>query len=234
MENMSNEIEIARPPPRAGRPAKKFNASGRYRRFSCITYLNENQLKMCLIRHHEQIRVWAYALHDKDTKEDGTLKEPHFHLVIITYNGCTVSAVRRWFSGFKDENGAITTTAQVCADIYEMYDYLTHDTVQAKLDGKNQYSKDIVQTSDREFFKASLESEYDSITLAAEFLLKGKSIHQCGRIFGRDFILHYNAIKNYLMDILQSEKDEYINNFEDLIFRQTANLLEGKDKNNMK
>lgn len=28
------------------------------------------------------IKTWAYILHDKDTQEDGTLKEPHVHIVL--------------------------------------------------------------------------------------------------------------------------------------------------------
>ena len=148
-----------------------------------------------------QIRAYAYAYHDKDTKEDGTLKQPHFHLIIVTHTTCTLSAVRRWFSGYIDSNGEITTTAQACTDIYEMYDYLTHDTIQAKLDGKYQYDKSIVKSSNDGFFKADLESSYDNITLAAEMLMKGVSIHDCGKKFGRDFILHYGDIRHYIEDL---------------------------------
>lgn len=184
------------------------NTSGRTRKFSCITYLSELQLKLKLLEHSNQIRCYAYAYHDKDTKEDGTLKEPHFHLIIITWNTCTCSSVRRWFSGYIDANGLdITTTAQKCSDPLAQYDYLTHNTPEAKAMGKYQYDKSIVQTNDKDgYFNASEQSEYDNITLAAEMLLKGVSVQDCGKRFGRDFILHYGTIRKYVNDVLRCQK----------------------------
>lgn len=208
---MSNENSTTNIP-RGNRVRVGSNAvSGRSRKFCCITYLNELQIKMRLLQHSNQIRVWAYALHDKDTKEDGTLKEPHYHLIIVTYTTCTVTAIRRWFSGFKDENGKdITTTAQICGDVYYMYDYLTHDTVDCREQGKYLYDKSIIQSNDvcgpSAYFRASEESNYDNITLAAEMLLKGETVQNVAKRFGRDFILHYTTIKSYVNDVLRYEK----------------------------
>lgn len=195
---MSNENSTTNNP--------RLNLSGRSRKFSCITYLDELRLKLKLQEHSNQVRCYAYAYHDKDTKEDGTIKEPHTHLIIITYTTCTVSAIRRWFSGYVDEKGMeITTTAQRCTDVYKMFDYLTHSNAEAKAENKYQYDKSIVRCNDFKYFKASEESEYDNITLAAEMLLRGVSVHDCGRRFGRDFILHYGDIRNYISDV-QYEK----------------------------
>ena len=194
--------------------------SGRSRKFSCITYLSETQLKTCLMAHSEQINVYAYAFHDKDEKEDGSLKEPHFHLILNTYNTCTISAVRRWFSGYIDSSGKeITTTAQICSDIYVMYDYLTHNTAEARQEGKYQYDSSIVKTNAKpSYFQGSKESEYDSITIATEMLLKGAKVRDVARIFGRDFILHYGAIRQCVNDILRHSK--YNMNLEDILERE--------------
>ena len=62
---------------------KLKGGSGRYRKFSCITYLNQIQLESCIAKHLNQLRAYAYAYHDKDTREDGTLKEPHTHFDYI-------------------------------------------------------------------------------------------------------------------------------------------------------
>lgn len=190
-------------------PRKRIvrNTVTRSRRFSCITYLSELQLKMCIMRHINQIRVYAYAYHDKDVKDDGTLKEPHFHLIIVTYNTCTISAIRRWFSGYYDSNGEITTTAQVCSDVYTMYDYLTHNTREAIEQGKVRYDKEIIKTNDSGgYFQANEESDYDNITLALESLIKGIDIHTLCKRYGRDFILHYNAIKQVYCDITRCDR----------------------------
>ena len=213
---MSNENSTSNSPRRRIRVGGNA-PSGRSRKFSCITYLSEMQLKVCLMRHINQIRVYAYAYHDKDTKEDGTLKEPHIHLIIVTHNTCSISSIRRWFGGYVDNKGMeITTTAQACSDVFSMYDYLTHNTREAREAGKYQYDKSIIQTNDTDgYFMASEESEYDSITLATEALLKGVSPRDLGKRYGRDFILHYNAIKQYTNDILRCQK--YNMTFEDIL-----------------
>ncbi len=202
---MSNENSTTNVPRRirVGSNAK----SGRARKFSCITYLSEDQLKVCLLQHSLQVRYYAYAYHNKDLKEDGTPKEPHIHLVLVTYNTCSVSAIRRWFSGYVDSNGEITTTAQICNDVFSMYDYLTHNTKECREQGKYLYDKSIIETNDKQgYFRASAESEFDNITLASEMLIKGKEVQEVAKIFGRDFIIHYNTIKSYVNDVLRQRK----------------------------
>lgn len=221
---MSNENSSSNRP-----PFKNKGGSGRYRKFSCITYLEENFLKLRLFQHEKQIRAYAYAYHDKDTNEDGTLKEPHIHLLIITYNTCTLSAVRRWFSGFVQDGKDVNTIVQKLTDEYEMYEYLIHNTLQAKFDGKYQYDKSIRKTNDPIYWQAYEESNWDNVQLACEMLLKGTSIHDCGRMFGRDFILHYNAIKHYLTDVQLWEK-EHIQSFERLIAYQDILNFERSSK----
>lgn len=208
---------------------KLKGGSGRYRKFSLITYLHEVQLRRVLVEHSNQIRAYAYAYHDKDVNEDGTLKEPHTHLIIVTYNACTLSAVRRWFSGFVLDGKDVTTTAQKCTDEYEMYEYLIHNTVPAKAAGKYQYDAKIRQSNNHGYFKADEVSSWDNIQLACEMLLQGVSVHDCGKKFGRDFILHYRQIKDYLCDVRLWE-NEKLSDFDSLISRQDILSIEKANK----
>ena len=229
---MSNENSTTNLPRLDNQPRRirrgSSSTSGRARKFSCITYLSETQLQVCLLAHAEQIRCYAYAYHDKDVREDGTPKEPHIHLIIVTYNACTVSAIRRWFKGYIDKNGDITTTAQICNDVFEMYDYLTHSTKEAREQGKYQYDKSIVKCNKNaiktKYFQASAESEYDNITLATEMLLSGEKLRNLGKVFGRDFILHYNAIKSYCNDVLKFQASGYT--FEQMLLEEYEAELE--------
>ena len=198
----------------------------RSRKFSCITYLNETQLNVCLVQHSTQIRAYSYAFHDKDAREDGTLKEPHFHLIIVTYHPCTLSAIRRWFSGYVDSNGDITTTAQNCSDVYSMFDFLTHSDKDSKLAGKYQYDKSIIVSNDLNFFNANSRSDYDNILLASEMLLEGYSVRELGQRFGRDFILNYSKIKKYLCDVQLQERNSFDN---DNLIKYEINLLNKND-----
>ena len=204
---MSNENNTVNRP-------KRFNSSGRYRKFSCITYLSELQLKVGLMAHSNQIRVYAYAVHDKDVDEEGKLKQSHIHLILVTHCTCSLSAIRRWFAGFLDNGKEITTTAQAVTDVYQVYDYLTHKHNPEKY----QYDSSIIHCNDFGYFRADERSSYDNLTLASEMLLTGSSVRELGRTFGRDFILHYNSIKSYVNDVLRFQK--YGMSLEDVLERE--------------
>lgn len=203
---MSNETSSTNRPPKLS--VSRGSSSSRYRYFSCVTYLDTLRFELALMAHSRQIRAYAYAYHDKDVKEDGTPKEPHLHFVIVTYTTCTESAVQRWFGRPLDDKGQeINTFVQhVTGNIYERFDYLTHNTPEARALGKYQYDKEIVKSNDFGYFKADERSNYDNITLASEMLLHGDSVHNVAKIFGRDFILHYNSIKNYVNDVMIHRK----------------------------
>ncbi|MBP3608269.1 MAG: hypothetical protein J6J11_08125 [Treponema sp.] len=187
------------------------------RKFSLISYLNEEQIQKCLLSHGCQIRCYEYIYHDKDVFDEidekknsehkaGTPKEPHYHILIVTFNQCTVSAVRKWFKGYVDSNGEITTTAQVMCDVYSMDEYITHDDKESIARGKFRYPRSAVKCSDINYFQAKLESEYDNSTLIVEMLLRGVSIRQIVKMFGKDFIYHYSQIKQVVNDIQVCEK----------------------------
>lgn len=230
---MSNETSSVNKSPKVSPTRVRRGASpdsGRSRKFSCITYLSEEQLKVRLLEHSQQIRIYAYAYHDRDTKPDGSLKTPHFHLVLILYNANTISAVRRWFSGFYDENGEITTTAQICGDVYKAYDYLTHSTKECIAEGKYRYDNEIVKTNDKSrYFQAGSEADYDNITLATEMVLKSQgSLREMGQIFGRDFIVHYSTIRQYLRDVMECQK--YNRNLKELFDWEFEAMIEELNK----
>lgn len=211
---------------------KRVNTSGRSRKFFLVTYLSEIQLQFVLLqRTVSQIRSYAYCRHDKDVTKDENGNEipvePHTHLVIVTYNACTLSAVRRWFHGYKDEEGKeITTTGQICTDIYHAYDYLIHDLPDCR--DKFQYPPEsrIVQDSEN-LFKADERVEWDNIQLAAEMLYKGANPRDLACKFGRDFILHYNQIKSYLYDVMCFEKNDDINTISDLFDYEERENIKG-------
>ena len=140
-------------------------------------------------------------------------------MVIVTHNTCSLSAIRRWFSGHYDDKGMeITTTAQICSDVFTMYDYLTHNTKEARTDGKYQYDKSIVITNDIEYFEKGRGADDDNILLACESLLNGAKVRDLGKRYGRDFILHFNQIKTYVNAVQRYEK--YNMTLEDILDRE--------------
>lgn len=212
---MSNEKDSTNRPPN--------NKNGRSRNFSLTSYLTESQIQMVLLEHSSQIRTYAYALHNKDINEDKSPKDEHYHIILVLYNATTITAVRRWFKGYTDNKGEeINTLGQICKDIFNAYDYLTHSTKQAITDGKYQYTKDIVKSNDYNYFKASTESEFDNMTLAIIDMLNNVPLRILFKKYGRDFIIHYSSCSKIVGDILLyenkgnynflcAEEDYYIN-----------------------
>lgn len=189
---MSNEKDNTNRPPK------------RYRSFALITYCNPDQVKSVLKKHDSNIRSYAYIVHDMDLTEDGKPKETHIHLLIRLVNNTTVDAVRNWFNGFTDSNDLpVNTLAQPLHDISSSFDYLTHNTEQARIDGKYEYSSDLVVSNNIDFWRNSDLQDQDNISLAIQDILNGEPLATVAIKYGRDFIIHYQSIKMLITDIRQ-------------------------------
>ena len=61
------------------------------------TLLTEETVKAALLKY-KSISEWAYIIHDRDRKEDGSGKPPHFHIVLrIPRSPTSVKNVAAWF-----------------------------------------------------------------------------------------------------------------------------------------
>lgn len=171
----------------------------RFRKFSCVTYLSEIQLHECLQRAGDMIRGFAYCYHDKDVNDDGTLKEPHTHLLLWLYQPRSVNSLRGWFDrGFRDEKGEkVNTLLRPCRDIKAAAGYLIH----LNDPDKYQYPPESVVYSDPELFINSDIQQEDKSLLALEDLLNGVSPLEVARRYGRDFLYHWGHIRQFLYDI---------------------------------
>ena len=57
-----------------------------------VKFLSEEDiLKSIKYNSNSYIEKWSYILHNQDTKEDGTLKEPHWH-IFLKFNGAVPSS----------------------------------------------------------------------------------------------------------------------------------------------
>lgn len=87
---------------------------------------------------------FAYCIHDKDNKSDGTPDKPHVHLMVKWPNNTTGKAAWELFQGlaldgfiaFPKDRMQPVRNPELC------YDYLIHDTDDAKKKGKYQYSSE--------------------------------------------------------------------------------------------
>ena len=171
----------------------------RSRNFCLITYLMEDDLVTCLNNHQSSIRGFEYIYHDKDLKDDGTPKEPHFHVNLILYSARKLVDVRRWFVGGIDLNGLpANTLGQICMDIGASHDYLTHKENPDKF----QYNSEDIVSSDSSLFERRVECSDDVSWLALNDMLDGVPLKDIAHRYGRDFIYHYGHIKQVYVDIV--------------------------------
>lgn len=174
----------------------------KYRSFCLTSYLSKSQVAEVLYRHDRQIRAYAYIEHNKDINEDGTPKERHLHILLRLINNRTLDDVRNWFKGYTDVSGLpINTLGQVMHDISSSFEYLTHDTEQARADCKHLYDPTEIVSNDIQYFKDSTLHDEDNISLALMEMCDGIPLQEVAKKYGRDFIIHYQSIKLLFNDI---------------------------------
>lgn len=115
------------------------------------TYHCEDVISKVLEEHMDSILHYAYIYHDKDKKEDGTPKEPHWHILLRLKSSRTLHAVQGWFDRHIEEV-ANTRNPEPCASIGLSYGYLTHKHHPSKA----QYSPSLIRTDDRAWFECAL------------------------------------------------------------------------------
>lgn len=101
---------------------------------------------------------WAYALHDQDKKEDGTLKKPHYHVVFrditesgdgspktVGYVASLLGIESQWVQpgihSLDSDGKPITGRFNGCVK------YLIHDTKSARKKNKHLYDRSIIVTN---------------------------------------------------------------------------------------
>lgn len=98
-----------------------------------LDYININVVEKTLVNNSSIIN-YAYIIHDKDLKEDGSLVAPHIHLMLRLDNSYKDSTISNWF-GIKPQY-----VGKIKGRFRDALEYLTH----SNCDGKYQYSTDDV------------------------------------------------------------------------------------------
>lgn len=87
---------------------------------------------------------FAYCIHDQDLKSDGDCAKTHVHLILAWPNTTTQKQAEWVFQKLQDPDmGSCLHKVEQIINMQRMYDYLIHDTDDARRKGKYQYSKDL-------------------------------------------------------------------------------------------
>lgn len=167
---------------------------------------------------------YAYILHDRDVKADGTLKDPHYHFLFVLRRSRRLSDIQSCMKKTLQGNVLL----QPCRSVSDSYGYLTHEND----DSKAQYDESsIVSSADKSYWKladisSGSDNSCDSIMSAYLDLLNSMPLTDCAKKYGRDFIIHYNHIKSLLLDsgmILDKgvyrQRGDFVNYNADFMYR---------------
>lgn len=147
---------------------------------------------------------YAYILHDKDTKEDGTLKTPHVHVLCHFNERPRFSSVKNTLAN--NDTKDTTVLGQTVMSKHLAFQYLTHSNDKSKY----QYPLDEVVCNDYSFFQSSTQVELEAKN--DEFLdnlLTLKPL-EMARIYGRDYMKNfkqYNDFRNMLLNEIEREAE---------------------------
>ena len=184
----------------------------------------------CFVKDNNSVVLeYAYILHDRDIKDDGTPKDPHFHFLLVLNRSRRLSDIQSCMKKTLQGNVLL----QPCRSVSDSYGYLTHEND----DNKVQYDESsIVSSADKAYWKPADTSSdsvtsCDSIMLAYLDLLKSMPLTDCAKKYGRDFIIHYNHIKSLLLDsgmILDKgvyrQRGDFVNYNDDFMYRYKNGL----------
>lgn len=187
--------------------------NGRCRLWSIVTYPTEADLFRLGIEN--RIRTYAYIRHDKDILEDGTPKEPHYHVLLSLVDAKAHEQVVNWLKREVFCSGC-NVLAQPIKSRASAWRYLTH----ADNPEKVQYSPDEIQSNNRAFWERPEIIVADKEAQNAFFLhdLMTLSPVELARRYGRDYIKNFDryhafvrAFYDSYMNTLRNEKgeDEY-------------------------
>lgn len=165
----------------------------RYYSFRIITYAREEEFQN-LLKYGTK---WEYIFHDKDTKEDGTLKEPHWHINIILREWKTIKGVCNLIEGSQN------SLAIPMNDKREAHEYLTHKNDPDKF----QYNENLIKSSEKKLWeeidsKADENERFIEILESQTMTLREKAIR-----LGRDYMKNYYKYQSFINEMREEESN---------------------------
>lgn len=169
--------------------ASKFSKN-KYHKVTSLfirTYCDEDTIRNFL--RDTQASHFAFIYHDKDTLDNGTLKEPHFHVLVNWDSQIAVYSLRKFFI---DQQ----TFIQPVINRRSSFGYLTHSNCPEK----TRYEDTDVVTNDYNFYTLteSEKKENDNLTFLDD--LNSLSLRDMAIKYGRDFMRNHNRYNAFKID----------------------------------
>lgn len=173
------------------------------------TLITEEKIKLALEEFGEC--KYAYILHDKDLKEDGTEKPPHFHIVIQTKNPVSLFVVAKRFDilpNYVEFPKGRDAFGDCC-------EYLTHENERQQEKGKYLYSDE------------EIKANFDFRTLINETVERRFNAELRGEMTEKTF--YFNKVRNgemTLSDVFKNDINFYYDHERELKYFRGVHLQE--------
>lgn len=153
----------------------------------------------------QEAEHYAYIFHDKDVKEDGSFKTPHYHLLLRFPNAKTKSAVRK-LTTIDSLDADTTINFQRLINSKSMYQYLMHNTKEARDAKKTPYDESLVIADDKTYWNDVTSFKSGENEAFLEDLLNPQLSQRAMAVkYGRDYIRNYTKYNDFAL-VIQAEK----------------------------
>lgn len=155
---------------------------------------------------------------DKELEIQGTLKKPHYHILLKCYGAHTENAVRKWFYRFhvteevkNEETGetelkVVNTLNKICDSVAASRDYLTHKNEPEHLNKYVYDTKDVIEFGNGwQAFNKTGRSADDCLEVL-DRILEGATERELARDYGRDIIINYDKYARFAYRMKATEE----------------------------
>lgn len=177
---------------------RKFDPSFRTRCWSLVLYEDPLKVFSSLL---SECSHYAFAFHEHDLRSDGSLKEPHYHLIVCLSNAKTFSALKIYYSGEENLFGEPVRIRN------KAFRYLRH------LDDpdKYQYPLDVVVSDDIKYWENldpnSVSSSDGEKTLSMlDDILAHLPYRELVSRYGRDLVKNFATYRAFAIQMLADER----------------------------
>ena len=181
--------------------------SNRSRVWFCTAYAHIEELHAQAQHVLRNLNGFIVAYHDKDVKEDGTPKEPHYHIMISNPNAISFNTVHdKIFKAVMDKHTGDNNNFKVDemrGSWGQASAYMLHNDVKSIREGKHQYTMESVTEYTGKLNETPQKNEAQADCEPAMALMKciahGYSFTECVIQFGAFAIFNYKKIAEGLM-----------------------------------
>lgn len=179
-------------------------------------YCTEAEIQIVLCRHFRQILHYAFILHDRDERDDGSLKEPHFHICLHLNNVYKIKQVIGWFKEVTNQN----VFDELLLYKTRCFQYLCHQNTPDKY----QYPETDVVTDFRSFW---LDKEGKAMSLIYDLIHGADSLYMCNT-YGREWIVHHAKYTDMARALMSKVQDPFL--VEGKLVNKSEYLKESNDE----